>query len=106
MNSMPKFVVASTLEHPTWDNTTVVTGDVAAEVAKLREEHDLLVAGSAQLVQALAGADLIDELRLMVYPLVLGHGKRLFDEAAAGRAFRVTSTEQSDEVVLLTLERR
>jgi dihydrofolate reductase len=80
MNGMPKYVVSSTLDEAEWNNTTVLSGDVAESVAKLKRDVDgvILVAGSAQLVQALIAADLVDELRLMVFPVVLGSGKRLF----------------------------
>jgi dihydrofolate reductase len=83
-NNMPKYVVTSTLENPTWNNTTVIRGgDLAAEVKKLRSEldGDVVVHGSAQLAQALIEEDLVDELRLMVFPVVLGSGKRLFGES-------------------------
>ena len=83
-NSMPKYVVSSTLKDPEWTNTTVLEGDLADGVAKLKEEHagDIVVHGSAQLVQALLENDLVDELRLMVYPVVLGAGKSLFGETS------------------------
>ncbi len=83
-NTMPKYVVSSTLEQPEWNNSTVLKGDVAEEVAKLRREHDgdIVVHGSARLVQTLLERDLVDELRLMVYPLVLGSGRRLFAETS------------------------
>jgi dihydrofolate reductase len=79
-NSMPKYVVSSTLESPEWNNSTVLKGDVVQEVSELRESlgGNVLVAGSAQLVQTLVEHDLVDELRLMVFPVVLGRGKRLF----------------------------
>src|SRR4051812_45093242 len=78
-NTMPKYVVSSTLTDPKWKNTTVLRGDVADEVAKLKQEQegDIVVHGSAQLVQTLLDNDLVDELRLMVFPVVLGTGKRL-----------------------------
>src|SRR4051794_32151247 len=84
-NNMPKYVVSSTLKDPEWTNTTVLEGDVAEAVTKLREEGpdgEILVAGSAQLVQTLLENDLVDELRLMVFPVVLGSGKRLFGETS------------------------
>jgi dihydrofolate reductase len=83
-NSMPKYVVSSTLGAPEWNNSTVLTGDLADEVAKLRDRHDgdIVVHGSAQLVQGLLEHDLVDELRLMVFPVVLGSGKRLFGETS------------------------
>src|SRR3954463_2185869 len=78
-NNMPKYVVSSTLKDPEWTNTTVINAD---EIAKLRDEQDgdVVVHGSAQLVQALIENDLVDELRLMVFPVVVGSGKRLFAE--------------------------
>ena len=81
MNGMPKYVVSSTLTDPAWNNTTVITLD---EAGKLRDQYqgDILVAGSGQLVRGLTGLGLVDEYRLMVFPLVLGTGKRLFDGAA------------------------
>jgi dihydrofolate reductase len=91
MNAMPKFVVSSTLADAdaTWQNSTVVRGDPAVEVTRLREEHagDLLVAGSAALVQLLIEHGLVDELRLMVFPVVLGSGKRLFGEVSHVASF-------------------
>ncbi len=85
---MPKYVVSSTLENPEWNNSTVLEGDLVEEVSKLRETlgGDILVAGSAQLVQALIEHDLVDELRLMVFPVVLGKGKRLFGETSGKKA--------------------
>jgi dihydrofolate reductase len=82
LNSDPKYVVSNTIEDPAWQNTTVISGDVAGEIAKLkgRTEGVILVAGSGTLVQALLRADLVDELRLMVFPTVLGRGRRLFPE--------------------------
>ena len=79
-NTMPKYVVSSTLDEPTWQNPTVLKGDVAEEAAKLKQELDgnIVVHGSPQLVQTLLDHDLVDELRLMVFPVVLGTGKRLF----------------------------
>jgi dihydrofolate reductase len=84
MNNMPKYVVSSTLDKADWNNTTVLKGDVAQEISKLKQEVDgvILVAGSAQLVQSLVENDLVDELRLMVFPVVLGTGKRLFAETS------------------------
>src|SRR5258705_6557951 len=83
-NSMPKYVVSSTLEEPEWNNTTVLKGDVVEEVSKLRQgtDGDIVVHGSARLAQTLLANDLVDELRLMVFPVVLGSGKRLFGEAS------------------------
>jgi dihydrofolate reductase len=104
MNSMPKYVVSSTLEAPEWNNTIVVR-DVA-EVARLKDEHEeILVAGSATLVHALVDQGLVDELRLMVFPVVLGAGKRLFTDGVARQPFRIVDTKQAGEVVIVTLHR-
>jgi dihydrofolate reductase len=108
MNSMPKYVVSSTLEDPTWTNTTVLSGDFASEVAKLRDEVDgvILVAGSAQLVQGLVEHDLVDELRLMVFPVVLGSGKRLFGEHDDKKTLKLTDSRTLGEgIALLTYQR-
>jgi dihydrofolate reductase len=82
LNSDPKVVVSSTLTDPEWQNTTVVAGDVVGEISKLRDETEgvVLVAGSGTLVGTLLEADLVDELRLMVFPTILGRGRRLFPE--------------------------
>jgi dihydrofolate reductase len=93
-NSMPKYVVSSTLEDPEWNNSTVLKGDVAAEAAKLKQERDgdIVVHGSAQLVQTLVAHDLVDELRLMVFPVMLGSGKRLFGETSEKRPLRLVDS--------------
>ena len=107
MNSMPKYVVSSTLTDPEWQNTTVLSGDVAEEVSKLKQEVDgnILVAGSAQLVQALIEHDLVDELRLMVYPVVLGSGKSLFAETSDKKALRLADSKVvGDGVMILVYE--
>jgi dihydrofolate reductase len=82
-NTVPKYVVSSTLEDPEWNNSTVLRGDLGEEVATLRQRHegDVVVHGSAQLVRALVAEDQVDELRLMVFPVVLGSGRRLFADA-------------------------
>jgi len=105
MNEIPKFVVSSTLEQADWNNSTVVRGNVVEEVTKLKGEPggDLLVAGSAQLVQALAAHGLVDDLRLMVYPVLLGAGKRLFGDAEGATSFELVESKQSADVALLTL---
>jgi dihydrofolate reductase len=108
MNSMPKYVVSTTLrpEDATWENSTVISGDVVAEVTRLKQrtEGDVLVAGSANLVRTLAGHDLVDEYRLMVFPTVIGAGKRLFAEAGPQLDLRLVSTQPvgPDGVVILT----
>jgi dihydrofolate reductase len=104
MNSMPKYVVSTTLDDASWENTTILR-DVD-EVAAVKDEHDeVLVAGSATLVQALVDRGLVDELRLMVFPVVLGAGKRLFADGVERQPFRITDTKQGGEVVIVTLER-
>jgi dihydrofolate reductase len=106
-NSMPKYVVSSTLDEPEWNNSTVLKGGVAEEVGKLREEQDgdIVVHGSAQLVQTLVEHDLVDEFRLMVYPVVLGGGKRLFGETSDKKPLRlVDSKVVGDGVAILTYE--
>src|SRR4051812_14622702 len=95
-NDMPKYVVSSTLGEPEWSNSTVLSGDdLADEVSKLRDEHDgdILVHGSAQLVQALIEDDLVDELRLMVFPVLLGGGKRLFGETSDKKPLKLTDSK-------------
>jgi dihydrofolate reductase len=94
-NSMPKYVVSSTLEEPAWTNTTVLMGDVAEQVAKLKDEldGDIVVHGSPRLVQTLLENDLVDELRLMLFPVVLGTGKRLFGEASAKKPLRLVDSK-------------
>src|SRR5438132_2946083 len=105
MNAMPKFVVSTTLKDPEWNNTTVLSGDLAKEVGNLKQqfEGDILVAGSAQLVQSLLAGGLVDELRLMVFPVVLGAGKRLFAGGADATALKLVETRQTGAVAILTL---
>jgi dihydrofolate reductase len=105
LNNDPKYVVSSTLDNPEWTNTTVLRGDAASEVAKLREQVDgnILVAGSRTLVQTLLQAGLVDELRLMVFPVVLGKGRRLFEEGLDKRAFRLVESKPVGEDGVLTL---
>jgi dihydrofolate reductase len=103
-NTMPKYVVSSTLKEPEWNNSTVLKGDVADEVAKLRQEQDgdIVVHGSARLVQTLIEHDLVDEFRLMVFPVVLGSGKRLFGETSDKKPLRlVDSNVVGDGVTIL-----
>jgi dihydrofolate reductase len=108
MNTMPKYVVSSTLEEAEWQNSTVLSGDLAEEIAKLKQEVDgvILVAGSAQLVQGLIERDLVDELRLMVFPVVLGSGKRLFGETADKLPLKLADSKTvGDGIAILTYER-
>ena len=107
MNAMPKFVVSKTLTSADWENSTILSGDLAEEVTALKERFDnILVAGSAQLAQGLLAAGLVDELRLMVFPVVLGSGKRLFADDAGLTRFEVVDSTRSADVVLLTLRRK
>jgi dihydrofolate reductase len=107
-NSMPKYVISSTLENPEWNNSTVLKGDLAEEVGELKREldGDIVVHGSAQLVQGLVELDLVDELRLMVFPVVLGSGKRLFGETSGKKPFRLKESRVVGEgVAILVYER-
>jgi dihydrofolate reductase len=107
MNAMPKYVVSSTLQEASWNNTTILDGDVAEEVAQLKRDVDgvILVAGSARLVQALVERDLVDELRLMVFPVLLGSGKRLFGEVGEKKPLRLADQRTlGDGIALLTYE--
>jgi dihydrofolate reductase len=94
-NSMPKYVVSSTLENPGWNNTTVLNGDVVAEASKLRQgtDGDIYVHGSCQLAQTLIDHDLVDELHLMVFPVILGTGKRLFGDTSDKKRLRLTDSK-------------
>ncbi len=106
-NSMPKYVVSSTLERAEWNNSTVLKGDVVEAVSKLRRESDgdIVVHGSAQLVRTLIEHDLVDELRLMVFPVVLGSGKRLFGESNEKKHLQlVDSKTVGDGIVILTFQ--
>jgi dihydrofolate reductase len=107
-NSMPKYVVSSTLEEPTWNNSTVLRGNVTDEVTKLREKSggDVVVHGSAQLVQTLVENDLVDELRLMVFPVVLGTGKRLFGKTSDKKRLGLADAKTvGDGVAILIYQR-
>ena len=94
LNSLPKYVVSSTLEEAKWTNSTVLKGDVVKEVSKLKQEldGDIVVAGSIRLAHALLEHDLVDELRLMIFPVVLGAGERLFGETSDKKSMRLVST--------------
>jgi dihydrofolate reductase len=106
-NSMPKYVVSSTLKDPEWTNTTVLAGDLAEEVGRLKREQDgdVVVHGSPQLVQALLDQGLIDELRLMVFPVVLGAGKRFFGETADKQPLRLADSRTVGDGVAILVYR-
>jgi dihydrofolate reductase len=107
-NGMPKYVVSSTLRDPSWGNTTVLDGDLTSAVAKVRDETDgdVVVHGSAQLVQGLIANDLVDELRLMVFPVVLGDGKRLWGETDDKKPLRLTDSKVvGDGVAIMVYQR-
>jgi dihydrofolate reductase len=107
LNSLPKYVVSSTLEEPRWTNATVLRGGVA-EVSKLKQElaGDIVVYASTKLVRTLMEHDLVDELRLTVYPVVLGAGERLFGEISDSRPLRLVSTQTvGDGLAFVTYER-
>jgi dihydrofolate reductase len=106
LNGMPKYVVSSTLEAPEWNNSAVLKGDAVKEVSKLRQELDgeIVVAGSIQLARTLFEHDLVDELRLRVYPVVLGSGERLFGEAGDKKPLRLVTTHTDDGIAFLTYE--
>ena len=106
-NGMPKYVVSSSLEKADWNNSTLLKGDVAEEVSKLRKDvdGDIVVHGSAQLVQTLVEHDLVDELRLMVFPVVLGTGKRLFGDTSDKKPLRLVDSKMvGDGVAILVYE--
>jgi len=108
-NTMPKYVVSSSSDVPEWSNSTVLDGDVETAVVKLRDdtEGDIYVHGSAQLVQTLIDKDLVDELRLMVFPVVLGSGLRLFGETSDRHRLKLTSSKTvgGDGVAILIYQR-
>ena len=107
LNAMPKYVISSTLEDPRWNNSTVLRGDPVDEVSKLKQEltGELVVYASFQLLHTLLEHDLVDELRLMVFPVVLGAGERLFGETTDKKPMRLTGTRTlDDELAYLTYE--
>lgn len=107
MNAMPKVVVSTTLTDPTWKNTTVAEADLPSTVAALKEEYagDILVSGSATLIESLREHDLVDEYRLMVHPVVLGQGKRLFKEGSTPVDLALAETRKAGPDVQLLIYR-
>jgi dihydrofolate reductase len=107
LNSLPKYVVSSTLEDPDWTNSTVLSGDVVDEVSKLTHElnGEIVIPASFQLVRTLMEHDLVDELRLKIFPVVLGAGERLFGETSNKKAVRLVDTQTVEgDVLFLTYE--
>jgi dihydrofolate reductase len=103
MNGMQKYVVSTTLGEPEWENTTVIRDNVPEEIAKLRDMpgQDILVGGSRTLAQTLMAHDLVDEYRLMVFPIVLGSGKRLFGDSEDAKTLRLTRSKTLDSGTLI-----
>jgi dihydrofolate reductase len=107
LNSLPKYVVSSTLEAPAWNNSTVLKGDVVREVSKLKQRisGDIVVNASGQLAHTLMEHDLVDELRLMIYPFVLGAGERLFGETSYHKPMRLVDVRAvGDSLAFLTYQ--
>jgi dihydrofolate reductase len=106
-NSMPKYVVSSTLQDPEWTNTTVLSGDVPEAVGKLRDEvdGDIVVHGSGRLAQTLLEHDLVDELHLMVFPVVLGAGQRLFGETSDKKPLKLVESKIVGDGVAIMIYR-
>ena len=108
LNSLPKYIVSSTLEDPEWNNSTVLKGDAVKEVSKLKEgvAGRIVVPGSIRLVRTLLEHDLVDELRLMVFPVVLGGGKRIFADTGEKKRLRLADSKMvGDGVAILTYQR-
>ena len=107
-NDMPKYVVSTTLENPEWNNSTVIRENVAEEVSNLKQQDggEILVNGSGRLVATLMEHDLVDEYRLMVFPVVLGAGKRLFPDGVSAKPLKLVEARTAGETVILRLEPR
>jgi dihydrofolate reductase len=107
-NSMPKYVVSSTLTDPDWNNTSVITGDVVEEVTRLKEQvdGDIQVPGSIQLVQELIENDLVDEIHLMTFPVILGTGRRLFGETTNKKTWKLAESKTVGEGIPITIFQR
>jgi dihydrofolate reductase len=108
MNNMPKYVFSNTLEEATWTNSTILRGDFAEQIAKLKQDVDgaILVAGSAQLAGSLIEHDLVDEVRLMTFPVLLGSGKRLFPESTEMKKLKLKLSETTGDGVLIQVYER
>jgi len=104
-NSMPKYVISQTLKRADWNNSTILKGNVVEEVSKLKQtlKGDILVSGSARLVQALIANDLVDQLNLMVFPVVLGSGKRLFGDTSEMKTLRLAESKPVGDGVLILI---
>jgi dihydrofolate reductase len=108
LNGMPKYVLSATLDKPQWTNSTILTGDPVTEAVKLKQElaGEIVVNGSIQLVHALLAHDLVDELRLIVFPVVVGAGRRMFGETAGVMLLRLVSARTiGDGLTQLTYQR-
>ena len=108
LNTMPKYVVSSTLESPTWNNSTVLKGDVVKEVSRLKRQlrGRIVIPGSIRLVRTVIDNDLVDELRLMIYPLVLGVGERLFGDTADKMPMRLVESRTLDDGLVYLVYQR
>ena len=106
-NSMPKYVISQTLKKADWNNSTILKGNVLEEVKKLKQRltGDILVSGSAQLVQALIANDLVDQLNLMVFPVILGSGKRLFGDPKDPKTLKLAESKTVGDGVLILIYR-
>ncbi len=106
-NSMPKYVISQTLKKADWNNSTILSGNVVDEVKKLKQrlKGDILVSGSARLVQTLLANDLVDQLNLMVYPVVLGSGKRLFGDTGDMKSLKLAESKTVGDGVLILVYR-
>jgi dihydrofolate reductase len=107
-NKMPKYVVSSTLKTADWNNSTVLDGDIVEAVSKLKADSkgEIVVHGSVQLAQTLLEHDLVDELRLMLFPVVLGQGKRLFGETSEKKTLQLAESRTVGDGVLILIYRR
>jgi dihydrofolate reductase len=107
LNRLPKYVVSRTLEKAEWNNSTVIRGDIAKQVAELKRRHEreILIQGSSELIQTLLANDLVDEYRLLVFPVVLGSGKRLFGSGAVPAALTLVDTKATSTGIVINTYR-